>query len=72
MAFDEWVDAEFAIDNDPDSFEHRLAKRAWDAAVKAEREACAKILDEFSDCSPGFLARKIRMRSNGKGDEHEQ
>lgn len=30
--FDEWVEGEFAIDNDSDSFEYRLAKRAWDAA----------------------------------------
>ena len=45
MTFDEWVSAEFAIDNDDSKFEFRLAKRAWDAATKSEREECARVAD---------------------------
>lgn len=44
----------------------RLANAAWDAAIKYERESCAKVCesDESSRDSGGYFAGVIRMRSN--------
>ena len=70
MTFDEWVDAEFAIDNDPDGFEYRLAKRAWDACAVAEREACADICDQHA--SVEGIAQKCAETIRGSGDDFEK
>lgn len=70
MTFEEWWVAQPArldaavVKND--------ARAIWDAATKAEREACAKVCDEFADklhygecCDEVTMcAEEIRMRPN--------
>jgi hypothetical protein len=41
--------------------------RAWQRAIQAEREACAKVADDWSrrpDDSAGYISRNIRARGN--------
>jgi len=48
------------------TFEHELVKRMIDEAVKAEREACAKIADEWAVAYPHpsqVIAERIRERT---------
>jgi hypothetical protein len=48
------------------TFEHELVKRMIDEAVKAEREACAKIADEWAVGWPHpsqVIAERIRERT---------
>ena len=65
MTFDEWHKKQ------PTAFTFDLRKEdhgrvIWDAATKAEREACAAICDRFAarDMHPAECAEAIRMRSN--------
>jgi hypothetical protein len=47
------------------TFEHELVKRMIDEAIKAEREACAKIADEWAVGWPHpsqVIAERIRAR----------
>ena len=48
------------------TFEHELVKRMIEEAVKAEREACAKIADEWAVGWPHpsqVIAERIRERT---------
>lgn len=53
MDFDKWCAAHGVYLNDSDDAAKAakgMARRAWDAAVSAERERCAKLCEErFSD-----------------------
>lgn len=42
MTFNEWADSIFKYGSDAD---YGLAKAAWDAATKEEREACIGVCD---------------------------
>lgn len=56
MTFDEWFDG-YWNGTGKDSHELRFRMRAaWDAAAKAEREACAKIVD-VADGAQGWEIR---------------
>lgn len=70
MTFDEWYDSSWIGHCDEDE-----ARVIWNAATKAEREACAKVCDEGAaalnvigdrDGANGAMscAGAIRMRSN--------
>lgn len=70
MTFDEWYkDGGFKYDPEAPEW---IARAAWDAATKVEREACAKIADpaprslHFVCCwdRRKAIAAKIRERSN--------
>ena len=53
------------IDDSPDSILYRIEKLVSDAEA-AEREACAKLCDEFGDewmCDSHELSKLIRARS---------
>jgi hypothetical protein len=55
MTFDDWLatDGDYLNDSDDAARAARLmARRAWDAAVAAERERCAKLCDEMAAESP--------------------
>jgi hypothetical protein len=39
----------------------RMCEIAWNEAVKAEREACAKVCDEYAD-DPVYCGDAIRAR----------
>ena len=71
MTFDEWHQKQ--LDGDTDNCPHEAWERtAWDAAILAEREACAKECEEFisevqsrfANAAFGQCATAIRMRSN--------
>jgi hypothetical protein len=57
MTFDEWLISEG--DDYPYSLTS-LARAAWEAASKAEREACARVCDDY--VLAAFAAAKIRAR----------
>ena len=69
MTFEEWIVKEIP----KSGAEYRMAKAAWDAATKAEREACAKVCDttwngdadtyEYTEAC-NECAEAIRMRSD--------
>lgn len=49
----------------------QMAWVAWDAAAKAEREACEDICDAMQKCGPnsaGLAADRIRRRSNNESN----
>ncbi len=55
MTFDDWLatDGDYLNDSDDAAMAARLmARRAWDAAVAAERERCARIADEHAGLGP--------------------
>ena len=66
MTFDEWWRGQslrFIAANLKDD-----AREIWDIATKAEREACAKVVEQFED-DMGYgkaqkIADAIRLRSN--------
>ena len=74
MTFDEWRESYH-----PDPLMNEgMARSAWDAAVKAERDACAKLCDDERPNAPwtfvnerlegwfemaGYLSDRIRERS---------
>jgi hypothetical protein len=43
MTFDEWLSRTIPLD----PAQQMVAKCAWEAAIKAEREACAKVCEEI-------------------------
>jgi hypothetical protein len=47
VAHAERLSSQFTLDN---SSHGKAFSFAWDAAVKAEREACAKVCEENADC----------------------
>ena len=75
MAFEEWW-----LETRPINGQMQYCKAAWDAAIKAEREACAKICRTLADeCDIStykdaavmmeayeFAEHEIRERSNVK------
>lgn len=72
MTFEEWW-ANWSPEPVKDEYERTLAKRAWEAATKAEREACAKVCENMANGhtttkASALMAREcmaaIRMRSN--------
>jgi hypothetical protein len=55
MTFDDWLttDGDYLNDSDDAAMAAKLmARRAWDAAVAAERERCARIADEHAGLGP--------------------
>jgi hypothetical protein len=69
MTFEEWLSRTVPLD----PAQQFVAKCAWEAATKAEREACAKVCENHTVFfGNGIELRKkmaaaIRMRSNGSG-----
>jgi hypothetical protein len=62
--FNEWWNNDLLTEDNPfvDGTPAYWAWEGWCAAVKVEREACAKVVDEFVGCES--VAYKIRARSN--------
>lgn len=71
MTFDEWwKNAQFYSVGDPGAFNaalREIAQSAWNAATKAEREACAELADEISygpyELSGCEIGKAIRSRT---------
>ena len=56
MNFDEWRETYSA----GPLMNEAMARAAWNAAIAAEREACAKVCDENADCCyPGSVLHSI-------------
>jgi hypothetical protein len=67
--FNKWWDEDLLTEDNPyvEGTPAYWAWEGWCAAVKAEREACAKVADEWSkrqDDVGGYISRNIRARSN--------
>ena len=65
MTFDEWWElhgSKWALPN-----ERLIAKQAWQAATRAEREECAKVCEKSDRYRGEYFAAKIRARSE-KGE----
>jgi hypothetical protein len=66
MHFHEWAKSIFKQGSDA---EYGIANAAWDAAVKAERESCAKAVEGFVDGRddrkwvPGSLYDTLRIEA---------
>ena len=69
MTFDEWLSRTVPLD----PAQQLVAKCAWEAATKAEREACAKVCDDIANATEpddfaldavNEAAAAIRLRSN--------
>jgi hypothetical protein len=69
MTFDEWLSRTVPLD----PAQQFVAKCAWEAATKAEREACAKVCDDIANATEpddfaldavNEAAAAIRLRSN--------
>jgi hypothetical protein len=64
MTFDQWWKHIFGDKKIPDWIHETVVRNAYDAAVKAEREACAKVCEEWGawnniaqDCAAAIRAR---------------
>lgn len=59
MTFEEWVDENIKYIRTPDIFQWLY--EAWEAGAKAEREACAKVLESgvlgHAECAAAIRAR---------------
>lgn len=62
MDFEEWIAGE--MDRGLSQLEVDQMRAAWEAATKAEREACAKICEDHAPAMAWRCASKIRERSN--------
>lgn len=60
--FDDWWDSDLSFTDNPftDDTPAYWAWEGWQAGVKAEREACAKVSDYYDDV---IIAQAIRARS---------
>ena len=69
MTFDEWAKSRPL--GEPNSHGYLMAKAAWQAATRAEREECAKVCDEYAKESSNPMnfaencAAAIRARNEG-------
>ena len=65
MEFEQWAESIFKFGTDP---EYGIARAAWDAGVKHEREACANLCElqavGHRDGFGNHCAAMIRERSN--------
>ena len=67
MEFDKWINKKIPRRREGSAIEEGL-RQAWEAGVKNEREACAKLCDALNTHSRhqeiNDAAAAIRMRSN--------
>jgi hypothetical protein len=66
MTFDQWWKHIFGDKKIPDWIHETVVRHAYEAATKAEREACAKLMETHSglpDAGMGDGAALIRSRS---------
>ena len=71
MTFDEWMSKQFWAECFVDDLPN--FRTVWNAATKAEREACAKICDEVAEedqrISAGAWACEQAIRSRGQAND---
>ena len=60
MTFDEWAKSRPL--GEPNSHGYLMAKAAWQAATRAEREECAKVCEKSDRYRGEYFAAKIRAR----------
>ena len=68
MTFDEWAKSRPL--GEPNSHGYLMAKAAWQAATRAEREECAKLVENRAEPNTQFTAlhraaKAIRARNEG-------
>jgi hypothetical protein len=65
MTFEEWADRTFGeAFKEEETLTYIRMSAAWEVATKAEREACAKVCEQWDMTAGSRLAVELRARSN--------